>query len=87
MTEEHIESNDNIIINDENYESPIVERNLFYANDALKPPPPDASDIDKKKYQQIRESVKRLRRLERNTLFQIQMMDLKKQMKDESNDG
>lgn len=85
--EENIELNDDAIINDESYESPIVERNLFYANDALKPPPPDASDVDKKKYQQIRESVKRLRRLERNTLFQIQMMDLKKQMKDESNDG
>lgn len=87
MTEEHTESNDDIIINNENYEAPIVERNLFYANDALKPPPPGASDIDKKKYQQIRQSVKRLRRLEKNTLFQIQMMDLKKQMKDESNDG
>jgi hypothetical protein len=88
MNEDNIELNsEEEILNDENYESPIVQRNMFYANDALKPPPPDASEIDKRKYLQIRESVKRLRRLEKNPLFQIQMMDLKQQVKDESNDG
>jgi len=81
------ELTEEIIPNDEKYTSPIKERNMFYANDALKPPPPNASEIDKRKYQQIRDSVKRLRRLEKNPLFQIQMMDLKTKMKNESNEG
>jgi hypothetical protein len=90
MNEENNELNtEEYIVNDENYKPPVEfkERNLFYANDALKPPPPDASEIDKRKYQQIRKSVKRLRRLEKNLLFQVQMLDLKKQVKEESNDG
>jgi len=74
----------------ENTEPPIeyVERNMFYANDALRPPPPSASEADKKKYQQIKKSVKRLRKLEKNPLFIVQMMDLKAQQKllDEMND-
>jgi hypothetical protein len=90
MTEENNEMNiEEVIENNEEYESPVEHtvRNLFYANDALQPPPPTASEIDKRKYQQIRQSVKRLRRLEKNPLFQIQMMDLKKQVESESNDG
>lgn len=74
----------------ENHEPPIeyVERNMFYANDALTPPPPSASQADKKKYQQIKKSVKRLRKLEKNPIFMVQMMDLKAQQKilDEMND-
>jgi hypothetical protein len=68
-------------------ETPTTRRNFFYANDALKPPPSTASVVDKIKYQQILKSVKRLRRLEKNPLFQVQMMDLKKEIKDESNDS
>ncbi len=65
-----------------------IERNLFYANDALRPPPSSASEADKKKYQQIKKSVKKLRRLEKNPIFMVQMMDLKAQQKilDEMND-
>lgn len=67
----------------ENQEPPIeyVERNMFYANDAFNPPPPSASEADKKRYQQIKKSVKRLRKLEKNPLFIVQMMDLKAQQK------
>lgn len=74
----------------ENTEPPIeyINRNMFYANDALRPPPPSASEADKRKYQQIKKSVKRLRKLEKNPLFIVQMMDLKAQQKilDEMND-
>lgn len=74
----------------ENPEPPIeyIERNMFYANDALLPPPPHASAADKKKYQQIKKSVKKLRKLEKNPIFMVQMMDLKAQQKilDEMND-
>lgn len=72
----------------ENTEPPVeyVNRNMFYANDALQPPPPYASEADKRKYQQIKKSVKRLRRLEKNPLFIVQMMDLKQQ-ENNSNDG
>lgn len=65
-----------------------IERNLFYANDAYLPPPPHASAEDKRKYQQIKKSVKKLRRLEKNPIFMVQMMDLKAQQKilDEMND-
>ena len=74
----------------ENTEQPIeyIERNMFYANDAFLPPPPSASEADKRKYQQIKKSVKRLRKLEKNPLFIVQMMDLKAQQKllDEMND-
>ena len=63
----------------ENQESTVeyVNRNMFYANDALQPPPPGASKEDKKRYQQIKKSVKRLRKLEKNPIFMIQMMDMK----------
>jgi len=74
----------------ENEELPIeyVERNMFYANDAWLPPPATASEADKKRYQQIKKSVKKLRRLEKNPIFMVQMMDLKAQQKilDEMND-
>jgi len=65
-----------------------IERNMFYAQDALRPPPPSASAADKKRYQQIKQSVKKLRRLEKNPIFMVQMMDLKAQQKilDEMND-
>lgn len=67
----------------ENPEPPIeyVERNMFYANDAMFPPPAHASEADKRKYQQIKKSVKKLRRLEKNPIFMVQMMDLKAQQK------
>jgi len=65
-----------------------TERNMFYANDALAPPPSSASEADKKRYQQIKKSVKRLRKLEKNPIFIVHMMDLKAQQKilDEMND-
>jgi len=68
-------------------EKPIVERNLFFANDAFNPPPANASLVDKIRYQQIKESVKRLRKLERNTLFKIKQMDVRAQVEKESNDS
>jgi hypothetical protein len=63
----------------ENAETPVdyVNRNMFYANDALQPPPPHASAVDKKRYQQIKKSVKRLRKLEKNPIFIIKMLDMK----------
>ena len=72
----------------EEQEKEYIERNLFYANDAFLPPPPHASEADKRKYQQIKKSVKKLRRLEKNPIFMVQMMDLKAQQKilDEMND-
>lgn len=74
----------------ENKEPPVehINRNMFYANDALQPPPPHASAADKKRYQQIKKSVKRLRKLEKNPIFVVQMMDHRAQQKvlDEMND-
>ncbi len=95
MTEEYNASDVTVDVTEtteeviENTEPPIeyVNRNMFYANDALRPPPPYASEVDKRKYQQIKKSVKRLRKLEKNPLFIVQMMDLKKQQEHESNDG
>lgn len=68
----------------ENTEPPVnyINRNMFYANDALLPPPPYASEADKKRYQQIKKSVKRLRKLEKNPIFMVKMLD----MRMESND-
>lgn len=74
----------------ENSAPPIeyINRNMFYANDALRPPPPSASKEDKRRYQQIKKSIKRLRKLEKNPIFMVQMLDLKAQQKilDEMND-
>ena len=62
-----------------------VNRNMFYANDALTPPPYNASEVDKKRYQQIKKSVKRLRKLEKNPIFIIKRLD-EKQRSTEIND-
>ena len=64
-----------------------TQRNLFFANDAFNPPPSNASIVDKIRYQQIKESVKRLRKLERNPLFRIKQLDVRAQVEKESNDS
>lgn len=71
----------------ENTETPVeyINRNMFYANDALTPPPYNASEVDKKRYQQIKKSVKRLRKLEKNPIFIIKRLD-EKQRSTEIND-
>lgn len=70
-------------IPEEVIETPVEyeNRNMFYANDAMQPPPHYASAADKKRYQQIKKSVKRLRRLERNPIFIIKMLDMKQENK------
>lgn len=89
LTVDVTETTEEVIENTEPPIEPIeyVNRNMFYANDALLPPPQNASEEDKRKYQQIKKSVKRLRKLEKNPIFIVQMMDMKKQQENESNDG
>lgn len=65
----------------------ITPRNMFYANDAMQPPPENASIEDKIKYKEILKSVKRLRKLEKNPVFRIKQLDLKTAINQEKYDN
>ncbi len=62
--------------------TPEPPRNMFYAQDALGSPPPNLSKEERMRYNNIRRRVKKLRRLERSPLFQVQKMMMKENSDD-----
>lgn len=58
-------------------------RNIFYAEDAFQVLPRDASPEDKEFHRKLKKSVKRLRRMQRSPLFEVQRMAILQEAKRE----